>query len=300
MSRSNIRSTVLGWFSLGLGTTQVVAPHAVARLIGIRDGGPSRRLMRVLGARELAAGIGLLAQPGAGRWLWARVAGDMMDLTLLGAALVLPGTRRERVAVAISAVGAVTLADLAAAEALEDGTHETQRLRKAITINRSPQDVYWFWRDFAQFPLFMSHVERVEVTSNTRSHWSVRGPFGRSVEWDAEIVEERPNSRIAWRSIGGPVEHSGRVHIVGAPGGRGTEVAVEMHYRLPARSLAALFARLAGQEPRQQVQADLRKAKQVLETGEVARSEATLEGTHLFQAPAQARAVAATRERGQP
>jgi len=164
------------------------------------------------------------------------------------------------------------------------------RLTKAITIRRQPHDVYQFWRDFRNFPSFMSHVDSVAVLDDRHSHWTVHGPGGRSVEWNAEITEDRPDQLIAWRSLpGAEVDNFGRVTFSPAPGDRGTEVRVEIHYAPPAGELGSALARLFGQEPRQQVQADLRKLKQVLETGEVIRSEATLQGTHVFQAPAQPR-----------
>ncbi len=137
-------------------------------------------------------------------------------------------------------------------------------------------------------PAFMSHLEAVAVLDDRHSHWTVRGPAGRLVEWDTEITDDRPNAQIAWRSLpGANVPNSGQVRFLPAPGGRGTEVRVEMQYAPPGGELGATIARLFGQEPRQQVRADLRKLNQVLEAGEVIRSSATIVGTHLFQRPAQ-------------
>jgi uncharacterized membrane protein len=220
------------------------------------------------------------------------VAGDAMDLALLGASFISNGNRRERLAAALSAVGGVTVADLRSARQTsravgDEDTGGIQRLVKAITIRRQPQDVYRFWRDFRNFPSFVSHVGSVAVLDDRHSHWTVRGPAGRSVEWAAEITEDQPNEMIARRSLpGADVGNSGRVQFAPAPGDCGSEVRVEMHYSPPGGELGAAVARLLGQEPRQQVQADLRKLTQVLETGEVVRSEATLHGTHIFQAPA--------------
>jgi uncharacterized membrane protein len=116
------------------------------------------------------------------------------------------------------------------------------------------------------------------------------------VEWDAEIREDRPNELIAWRSLpGASVANSGTVRFSAAPGGRGTEIHLDLHYAPPAGELGSLVARVFGQEPRQQVQADLRKLKQVLETGEVIRSSATLAGTQVFQRAAQPPRVQETR-----
>jgi uncharacterized membrane protein len=276
----------LGYFSLGLASAQVAAPEAVARAIGLKRGSTSTTVMRAVGVRELGAGAGLLAdQSHAPVWLWARVAGDMIDLALLGAALTDKRNHRGRVAAALASVGAVTAADAIAARS---NAPRPMHLTKAITIRRSPDEVYRFWRDFRNFPNFMSHLESVAVLDDRRSHWTARGPAARLVEWEAEIVEDRPGERIGWRSLpGASVTNSGTVRFSAAPGGRGTEVRLEMDYAPPAGELGSLVARLFGQEPHQQVQADLRKLKQVLETGEVIRSSATLEGTDLLQQPAQ-------------
>jgi uncharacterized membrane protein len=122
-----------------------------------------------------------------------------------------------------------------------------------------------------------------------RSHWVAKGPAGTSVEWDAEITEDRPGERIAWRSVeGADVENSGAVSFEAAPGGRGTIVRVELEYNPPGGFLGAGLARLFGEEPGQQVDADLRRFKQVMETGEVVVSEGTVPGTGLMaQRPAQ-------------
>jgi uncharacterized membrane protein len=249
--------------------------------------------MRLVGARELAAGIGLLTQQRPSFWVWARVAGDSMDLALLGAALRQPSNQRRRLAAALSAVLGVTLADVGAAQAMrrDDGSRGVQ-FEKAITVAHTPQEVYRFWRDFRNLPTFTSHLESVAVLDDRRSHWTARGPGGRFVEWDAEVVEDRPDALIAWQSVpGSDVQHSGRVRFDAAPGGRGTEVRVQMQYVPPAGVFGATIARFFGQEPRQQVQSDLRKLKQVLETGEVIRSDATLAGTHVFQRAAQPQGV---------
>jgi uncharacterized membrane protein len=126
------------------------------------------------------------------------------------------------------------------------------------------------------------------VIDDRRSHWKARGPAGKTVEWDAEIIDDRPNERIAWRSLeGADVENSGVVRFVKAPGGRGTEVHVEIRYSPPGGVLGAWLAKLFGEEPGQQVEDDLRALKQIMETGEVVRSEGTLGGRRALQRPAQ-------------
>ncbi len=107
------------------------------------------------------------------------------------------------------------------------------------------------------------------------------------MEWDAETTEDRPNERIAWRSVeGADVSNAGAVRFVRAPGGRGTEIHVEMRYDPPAGTLGRLVAKLFGEEPSQRVEGDLRRFKQVMEIGEVVRSDASLAGgLHLAQPP---------------
>jgi uncharacterized membrane protein len=285
MGNSEAAARALGWFSLALGAVQLAAPRAFARAVGFRGGAASVLLTRAAGVREVGAGVGLLTQARLAPWQWARVGGDLMDLALLGAGLTSEEHRRGRLAAALGAVGGITAADILTAGNLDRGAVE---FSKAITINRSREDVYRFWRDFDHFPTFMSHLEAVAVIDDRMSHWTARGPAGRTIEWDAEIVHDRPDELISWRSVASSqVQNSGTVRFVAAPGGRGTEVRVQIDYVPPAGTLGVTLARLFGQEPRQQIQADLRKVKQVLETGEVIRSDATLGGTQFMQRPAQ-------------
>jgi uncharacterized membrane protein len=115
----------------------------------------------------------------------------------------------------------------------------------------------------------MQHLESVEWTGENRSHWKAKGPGKTTVEWDAEILEDRPNERISWRSIeGSDIDHRGTVRFQPAPGGRGTELHVELTYSPPAGAIGARIAKFFGEEPSQQLDDDLRRFKQVLEVGE--------------------------------
>jgi uncharacterized membrane protein len=290
----------LGWFSIGLGLAQVLSPGGVARLIGVNDDARSRSLMRAIGVREIATGIGILARPRPAGWVRARVGGDMMDLTLLGAALRSDDAQRNRVAAATAAVLGVTALDMMCSGRLSEKSDATAAARegkvhvtRAVTIRRSPEEIYSFWRNFENLPRFMYHLEEVQVRGSGRSHWRAKAPAGKTVEWDAEIVEDRPNERIAWRSLpDADVANSGSVEFRRAPGNRGTEVHVELHYDPPGGKLGALVAKLFGEEPGQQVADDLRRLKQVMEVGEVVRSEASLPGpgpSYLAQRGAQPR-----------
>jgi uncharacterized membrane protein len=158
-----------------------------------------------------------------------------------------------------------------------DARRQGIRVRKSITVNRPVDEVYGFWRNFENLPRFMFHLESVRVTGDGRSHWKAKAPAGTSVEWDAETTEDRPNERIAWRSVADAgVPNTGVVRFVQAAGGRGTEVHVDLAYEPPAGKVGQLVARLFGEEPGQQVEGDLRRFKQVLEIGEVTQSDASI------------------------
>jgi len=151
--------------------------------------------------------------------------------------------------------------------------------RTAITINRPPEAVYESFHDFANLPAFMWHLESVEPSGDGRWHWVAKAPAGTTVEWDAEIVEDTPAELIAWRSVeGADVANSGRVRFTPAHAGQGTEVRVELEYRPPGGVIGAAVAKLLGEEPNQQLRDDLRRFKQVVETGEVVVSDGSPEG----------------------
>ncbi|GAA1256593.1 hypothetical protein GCM10009677_03390 [Sphaerisporangium rubeum] len=175
------------------------------------------------------------------------------------------------------------------AEALERGLHVVRftpsgGLHAAITVNRPRHEVYRFWRDLENLPRFMAHVESVVTVPGGGSHWRVRGPANRIIEWDAEITRDREDELISWRSLGGAAtRHRGSVRFTDAPGGRGTEVRVEMEYRTPGGRAGLVVARLFGEHPEQQVRDDLRRFKQVMETGEVARSAGSPEGPRAWR-----------------
>jgi len=222
------------------------------------------------------------------------VAGDMMDLALLGSALTSNKAQRNRVAAATAAVVGITILDVRASVQLsrQAGTasgrakeEHAVNVKKTVTVNRPPAEVYQFWHDFQNLPRFMSHLQSVEIKGDGRSHWKTRAPAGTTVEWDAEVVQDQPNELIAWRSVeGADVANAGTVSFIPAPGDRGTEVRVELSYDPPAGAIGTAFAKLLGEEPNQQVMDDLRAFKQVMETGEVVHSDASV---HRMPHPAQ-------------
>ena len=283
-------ATALGWVSLGLGLAQLLAPGTVADMIGVRDDSTTRTVMRTVGLREIASGVGILSQPRPAGWVWARVAGDAMDLALLSQALNSRQSDHDRVGGALLAVTGITVADLLCAQQLSrhssSASDDAQQrgmldVTKAITINQPPETIYQFWRDFQNLPRFMQHLQSVQVNGDGRSHWKTRAPAGATVEWDAEIVDDQPNQLIAWRSVeGADVDNAGTVQFTPAPGGRGTEVRVQLRYQPPGGAIGATIAhtigKLFGEAPDQQVYDDLRALKQVLETGEVVHSDASI------------------------
>jgi len=280
----------LGWFSIGLGAAQLLAPRAVCRVVGTRR--DHSGLMRLIGLREIAAGIGLLSRRRQGAWLQARVAGDLMDLALLGATLI-ASPHKARALLPAAAVAGATVMDVYGARTLgpEDGVRippgllrisssEGLPVLKSTIINRTPEECYRFWHDFSNLPRFMAHVESVQVIDERRSHWVARGPAGTRVEWDSEITEDVPNEYIAWRSLpGSDVDHAGWVRFEPAPGGRGTIVRVQMIYRPLAGRAGALLVKLLGDDPGRAVQEDLRRFKSVLETGEIPTTRGQPAGT---------------------
>src|SRR5579884_4238813 len=144
------------------------------------------------------------------------------------------------------------------------------RVDKSVTINKPRQEVYRFWRNLENLPRFMRHLEAVTEIDNKHSHWVVKAPAGRSVQWRAEIINEAENERIGWRSLAGAdVDNAGSVQFKPAPDGHGTIVQVALQYNPPGGMVGAMFARLFGEEPSQQIQEDLQRFKTLMETGKV-------------------------------
>jgi uncharacterized membrane protein len=284
----------LGFFSIGLGLAQVLAPRGMSKVAGISDADGNAGLMRALGVREISHGIALLSKQQPKNAAWARVAGDALDLALLGKALANPDNNRGRTLFATANVLAVTALDVMCAKQLSMQPHTVAnagadegiiRTKRSVTVGRPVEEVYSFWRAFENLPRFMRHLERVTIIDERRSHWEAKAPAGTTVEWDAVITDDRPNESIAWRSEeGSDIYNAGRVQFGAAPGGRGTEVRVELEYDPPFGKLGSKVAMLFREEPGQQVQDDLRHLKQVLETGEIVVSDATKErGPHSAQ-----------------
>jgi uncharacterized membrane protein len=236
-----------------------------------------------MGVRELIAGLGVLMQPRRPLPLWSRVAGDAIDLALLGLATRSRRLSGPRLASTAAAVAGVTALDIVAARRTQRTYNQANRPAiYSVTINKPPAEVYAFFRNFSQLPLFMDYLESVRVQDATHSHWVARLPIAGTVSWDAKIIEDRPGELIAWQSVEGSlIKTSGRVAFARAPGRDMTEVRVEMQLGFlgtkPSASIAKFFTRA-------QIKGDLRRLKQVLETGEVLFSDAS---AHRRPHPAQ-------------
>lgn len=276
----------LGWFSIALGTAQLIAPRQLARAIGVPE---HALLMRSLGLRELASGVAILSSPQwAATALKARVAGDAMDLALLGTAMTRGDSeQRSRAAMTSLAVAGVAALDLVAARGYDEAQAAADNViavRKTIAINMPSDALYQAWNDFESFPTIMRHLESVRVLDNGRTHWVARAPVGMRVEWEAEEIANEPNELIAWRSLpGSQIENMGSVRFEPIAGRRGTLLTVELEYRPPAGRLGVVLARLFGEEPDVQLHEDLRRFKQMMETGEIATTRSQPSGSRSLK-----------------
>jgi uncharacterized membrane protein len=256
----------LGWFSLALGATELAAPRLVSRGVGVRRGSPL--LVRGLGLRELAGGVGILTQARPAAWLWARVAGDLLDLGLLAFALNGSRNRRARVATVTAAVAGVTLLDLWAAYDASRATRLTHKRARAelgvsegagVLVNRSPADCYRMWRDVASLPRFFPALLSAVPIGDRLTRWTVRPETGPDIEADVEIAVDTPNELIVWQTVGGGP--SGTVRFEPSPSRRGTIVRLE--------------GALCGEDG---LYEHLRRFKMLAETGEIASTEGQSSG----------------------
>lgn len=156
----------------------------------------------------------------------------------------------------------------------DSGMHGTD-VSRSYTIGRPRQEVYQAFRDFGRWPEFMENLKSVEVRDERTSHWVVAGPMGKTYEWDSVVTEDRPGERIEWRSAeDADVEHSGWIEFSDAPADRGTVVRALISYDPPGGVVGKVVAKIFQREPNIQLRRDLRRFKQLLETGEITTSRA--------------------------
>ena len=145
------------------------------------------------------------------------------------------------------------------------------KVEKSFTINRTPAELYGFWREVENLPKVMTHLEKVESLDRGRSHWVAWGPFGKRVEWDAEIHNLQPGEMIAWRSIpGSDLDTAGSIHFKPAADERRTIVTLNMKYDPPAGKVGSTIAAWLGQSVEGELEQGLRRFKQIAEAGEIA------------------------------
>jgi uncharacterized membrane protein len=294
----------MGWFSIALGAAELFAPRGVARAIGI-DEEAHTTLLRIYGLREIAAGLGILARPKPTYWMWNRVLGDSIDLASLGKAMQNPENDKARLTAAtVAVIGATAVDVICSVKLTRDQTrhatgHDTgsyeipqpaeglSRLSAIITVNKPVEEVYFFWKDPRNLPRFMNSLESVHPITDRLSHWKIKAPAGMSVEFDAEIVTDNPNEMIEWRSVdASDVENTGTVRFRSAAGNRGTEVELEAEFKPKGGPLGARVARAMSMVPKTNLMNDLRRFKQLIEVGEVVKSDATaVAGMHPARPP---------------
>jgi uncharacterized membrane protein len=234
----------------------------------------------MVGARELASGIGLMSSRDSTPWLWSRVAGDAMDILTLGAVALKPtGGGNLRALLSLALVAGVTAADVSASLRYSSKSRGQQSRRlsaedyveRSTIISKTPQECYEFWRKRTNAPVFMRHIESVSEIDEKTSRWVAKLPGGKRVEWESRITDDVPGKRLAWHSLHqSPLVHAGAVSFDPAPGGRGTVVRVVFHYRAPATPGGTAAARALSFGPAFEITEDLRRFKQLLETGEIA------------------------------
>lgn len=270
---NSVMINTLGWLSIGLGLAQLVAPRSLARASGLT--GVSPLWMRVIGLRELACGVGLLRGEAGPAWRWSRVAGDAMDLSLLGVAMASRRNARTRLAATAAVVAGVTAIDYIASTQLAPRKlselpapgEAGLALQKSVVVNRSADDCYRAWRDLENLPRFMPGLQSVQVIDARRSRWnSAEGV------WIGELTQEHPGQGMRWRAAENHAV-TGALELSPAPGGHGTVVTLQLHMLPPAGKLGVAVGSLFSQAPAYQIDTTLRRFKQWMETGEVSTTE---------------------------
>ncbi len=233
--------------------------RASARASGSKNVNDRERIISAAAGGALAAwGLGRVSLPG-------------LMLAAVGGGLIYRGVTGHCSLYEAIGVDTAHEGEEASPEAYFDrGIH----LEESVTIDKAATQLYEFWRNFENLPRFMHNLESVQVHDEKRSHWVAKGPAGKRVEWEGEIINEVPGELIAWKTLpGGDVQNAGSVRFVPSRAGRGTEVKVVMDYLPPAGRLGHALAVILGRNPAQQIKNDLRRFKQFMETGEIATTQ---------------------------
>jgi uncharacterized membrane protein len=156
------------------------------------------------------------------------------------------------------------------------------KIKKAVTVNCPAEHLYHYWRNLTNLTKLFGNVLSIEVRDHTLSHWTLKVPAGVTLEWDAEITVDRENEMIGWRSIGeADLDNAGYVRFECATGGRGTVVRVALQYNPPAGKIGAALSSVLGEKPASQIEEALRKLKQLMEAGEIARAARAVDEKEL-------------------
>jgi uncharacterized membrane protein len=211
--------------------------------------------------------------------------GERVVSALVGGALIVIGLgRRTLGGAALAALGGAlgyralsgycalySLLDINRADEDDVRGNLGVKVDRGVLVEAPPERVYAAWRHLENLPKFMSTLQRVEVLDDTRSHWTAKAPGGATVEWDAQIINEKPNELIAWRSLPNRlVEHAGSVRFEPTADRRSTLVRVSLQYNPPGGAFTHAVAGLFSADPERQIQDDLLAFKRAIESGTLA------------------------------
>lgn len=276
----------LGWLSVGAGLAELLAPRALHDLQGVRQ---RPVVTRLSGLRQLVNGIGLLSGRAPTAFSVARIAGDALDLALLGTAVRSQGVRPIRAALAATAIAGITALDIfAAQQSRRDAVARARGPRSVncqIDIDSSPDKLYAFWRDVENLPRFITHLRAVQPIGKGKTHWIINAPAGLLIEWDIEIVDAQPGRLLAWRTLpGSSVNHYGVIAFTPLPDDRGTRINLDLEYSAPSEPVSAALARMLGGNPAVQIAQDLRRLKALIEGVDAASGTSATPARDLFAA----------------
>jgi uncharacterized membrane protein len=234
-----------------------------------------------MGMREIGAGIGLLNSNNPAGWMKARVAGDALDILLLKRSWDSRHAGRIRLSAAMAAGAAITTADIAYARKLsrQQAPGGQIRIEASLAVNKSPEECYRFWRRFENLQRFMKSVKSVQPTGEKTQRWTISVPGERTMHWESETVQDTPDQTIAWRAApGGDVDHSGMVQFERRLSGPGTMVRLSMQFMPPVGVATVMPNGLIEMYSEHRMREDLRRFKNVIETGETPTIEGQTSG----------------------
>ncbi|MBV9999268.1 MAG: SRPBCC family protein [Verrucomicrobia bacterium] len=241
-------------------------------------------LLRTYGLREIVNGAGILAAKDPTPWIWARIAGDALDIATVATGLGDHNPKKDNVLLALAALTGATAADVICSRRLSQaqrttlgprgGGAEATRIEASLTIEKPAEELYRRWSEPETLSKVMGHFAEIQASGDGRAHWQVRGPFGRALEWDMRTVEERPGEVLRWQALPGshlPVE--GSVRFRPAAADRGTVATLCFQFDPPGGVLGDTALKGLGGAPRLIASKALRRFKNLVETGEIPTTE---------------------------